>query len=97
MQQPPVSVRIAPDAVGAFPGEALAGAPFGAFHRLPDPLLGRQEESPREHSCDPLALRLHHRQQSTRRVHEPCEEDPNEVGRDDPPVQREVPTVRGHQ
>ena len=35
----PMSMRIASDAVWAFPGEALPAVPLGTFHRMPHPLL----------------------------------------------------------
>src|SRR4029453_19583861 len=61
-QQPAVGVRIAPNALGVLPGEALAGAPFAALNRVPHPLLRGQAELPGEHRGDPLALRLHDRE-----------------------------------
>jgi hypothetical protein len=61
-QQPAVGVRIAPNALGVLPGEALAGAPFAALNRVPHRLLRGQAELPREHRGDPFALRLHDRE-----------------------------------
>src|SRR5262245_13832758 len=76
LQEPPVGVRVAADARGALVRKAFAGARFDALD-LPAHLIPwREAESPREGGGDPLALRLHHREQAAGRVDEAGEVEP---------------------